>query len=128
VSVYLDYSDPKTSDNWHACAQFALVLSNPNDPTNFVVSRKLFVLNVKDSSANISACPDAHHRFIPEECDWGFTRFYDLRKLFLPNEAHGKPVIENETAIVTVFVRVFKDPTGVLWHNFVKYVEISILW
>ncbi|KIM26035.1 hypothetical protein M408DRAFT_330816 [Serendipita vermifera MAFF 305830] len=102
VSIYLDYADPKTSDNWHACAQFALVLSNTNDPTNFVVSH-------------------AHHRFVPEECDWGFTRFFDLRKLFQPTDHNARPIIENDSATVTVFVRVLKDPTGVLWHNFVNY-------
>ena len=63
---------------------------------------------------------DAHHRFVPEECDWGFTRFYDLRKLFQAPDPTRHPIIENESAIVTVFVRVLKDPTGVLWHNFVK--------
>jgi hypothetical protein len=40
VSVYLDYADPKKApEGWHACAQFALVISNPNDPTIFTVSR-----------------------------------------------------------------------------------------
>ena len=39
VSIYLDYADPKKSDSWHACAQFALVLSNPTDPKVYVVSR-----------------------------------------------------------------------------------------
>lgn len=40
VSVYLDYADPKRApDGWHACAQFALVISNPNDPTIYTVSR-----------------------------------------------------------------------------------------
>ncbi|KAG8854609.1 hypothetical protein FRB91_003318 [Serendipita sp. 411] len=102
MSIYLDYADPKTTEGWHACAQFALVLSNPNDPTNYVVSH-------------------AHHRFVPEECDWGFTRFYDLRKLFQTSDPTARPIIENESAVVTVFVRVFKDPTGVLWHNFVNY-------
>ncbi|KAG8830769.1 hypothetical protein FRC17_004264 [Serendipita sp. 399] len=102
MSIYLDYADSKTTEVWHACAQFALVLSNPSDPTNYVVSH-------------------AHHRFVPEECDWGFTRFYDLRKLFQTSDPTAHPIIENESAIVTVFVRVFKDPTGVLWHNFVNY-------
>jgi ubiquitin carboxyl-terminal hydrolase 7 len=55
-----------------------------------------------------------------EECDWGFTRFSQLRKLFNIMEAHSRPTIENEVAEVTVFVRVLEDPTGVLWHNFVK--------
>lgn len=40
VSVYLDYADPKRApEGWHACAQFALVISNPTDPTIFTVSR-----------------------------------------------------------------------------------------
>ena len=64
--------------------------------------------------------PDAHHRFIAEECDWGFTRFSELRKLFTIQEGHSRPTIEDECADVSVFVRVLEDPTGVLWHNFVK--------
>ena len=65
---------------------------------------------------------DAHHRFIAEECDWGFTRFSELRKLFQVQEGHSRATIEDEAADVSVFVRVLKDPTGVLWHNFVKSV------
>lgn len=66
--------------------------------------------------------PDAHHRFVPEECDWGFTRFHDLRKLYNAQDHQKKPIIEDDAAEVTVFVRVLKDPTGVLWHNFQKYM------
>lgn len=41
VSVYLDYADPKKSpEGWHACAQFALVISNIHDPTIYTVSRE----------------------------------------------------------------------------------------
>ena len=41
VSVYLDYADPKRApEGWHACAQFALVISNPYDPTIYTVSRE----------------------------------------------------------------------------------------
>lgn len=40
VSVYLDYANPKSApEGWHACAQFALAISNPNDPSIFTVSR-----------------------------------------------------------------------------------------
>ncbi|KAF9457164.1 hypothetical protein BDZ94DRAFT_1342402 [Collybia nuda] len=103
VSVYLDYAEPKKApEGWHACAQFALVISNIHDPTVFTVSH-------------------AHHRFIAEECDWGFTRFSELRKLFNLQEGHHRPTIEDESADITVFVRVLDDPTGVLWHNFVNY-------
>ncbi|CAL1704393.1 unnamed protein product [Somion occarium] len=103
VSVYLDYAEPKRApEGWHACAQFALVISNPHDPTIYTVSH-------------------AHHRFIAEECDWGFTRFSELRKLFSVQDGHSRPTIEDESAEVSVFVRVLEDPTGVLWHNFVNY-------
>ncbi|KAI6036100.1 hypothetical protein PISMIDRAFT_10918 [Pisolithus microcarpus 441] len=103
VSVYLDYAEPKKSpEGWHACAQFALVISNIHDPTIYTVSH-------------------AHHRFIAEECDWGFTRFSELRKLFNVQEGFLRPTIEEESADVTVYVRVLEDPTGVLWHNFVNY-------
>lgn len=63
---------------------------------------------------------DANHRFIAEECDWGFTRFSELRKLSTVQEGHMRPTIEDESADITVYVRVLEDPTGVLWHNFVK--------
>ncbi|KAL1410390.1 ubiquitin-specific protease ubp15 [Vanrija albida] len=105
VSVYLDYANPKTApEGWHACAQFCLAISNPSDPT------------IHNSS-------HAHHRFVAEECDWGFTRFADLRKLHTADAANGKtrPTIENDEVEITAFVRVLKDPTGVLWHNFVNY-------
>lgn len=29
-------------------------------------------------------------------------------------------MVEEEAANVTAYVRVYKDPTGVLWHNFIK--------
>jgi len=105
VSVYLDYANPKTApEGWHACAQFCLAISNPVDPT-------------------IQTSSHAHHRFVAEECDWGFTRFVDLRKLYTPDTANGKmkATIENDEVEITAFVRVLKDPTGVLWHNFVNY-------
>lgn len=64
--------------------------------------------------------PEAHHRFTAEEMDWGFTRFNELRKLAIPTDGRTRPIIENEAAEITAFVRVLKDPTGVLWHNFIK--------
>lgn len=102
VSVYLNYGDSKHApEGWHVCAQFALAISNPEDPTHFIQSQ-------------------AHHRFTPEEQDWGFTRFVDLKKLYQPDPSRGRPIIENDETIVTAFVRVLKDPTGVLWHNWHK--------
>ncbi|GAA5900428.1 uncharacterized protein JCM6883_002840 [Sporobolomyces salmoneus] len=102
VSVYLNYGDQKASEGWHVCAQFCLAISNPNDPTVYIQSQ-------------------AHHRFTNEEQDWGFTRFVELRKLFSVTDGRSKPIIENDETVITAFVRVLKDPTGVLWHNFHNY-------
>lgn len=63
----------------------------------------------------------ATHRFTADEGDWGFTRFYDIRTLF--NEAwegKGVPLVQDDEANITAYVRVVKDPTGVLWHSFQK--------
>lgn len=63
---------------------------------------------------------EAHHRFTNEEQDWGFTRFVELRKLFSVSEGRPRAIIEGDETVITAYVRVLKDPTGVLWHNFNK--------
>ncbi|KKY22267.1 putative ubiquitin carboxyl-terminal hydrolase [Diplodia seriata] len=104
ASFYLEQGfEDKAPEDWYACVQFMLVLWNPNDPT----------VNIQHS---------ATHRFTADEGDWGFTRFAELRKLFqAPWEDRDRPLVENNCANVTAYVRVIKDPTGVLWHNFVNY-------
>jgi ubiquitin carboxyl-terminal hydrolase 7 len=52
--------------------------------------------------------------------DWGFTRFLDLQKLAQPWEGHDSLLIDNDEVNITVYIRVVEDPTGVLWHNFLK--------
>lgn len=52
--------------------------------------------------------------------DWGFTRFNELRKLTTPGSGQARPIIDGDQARISAFVRVLKDPTGVLWHNFIK--------
>ncbi|PVF96521.1 cysteine proteinase [Serendipita vermifera] len=102
VSIYVEHASHQRSNDWHVCAQFGYVLSNPNDPHRYVVSH-------------------AYNRFTPEEPDWGFTGFYSLRKLLHSDKPNLRPIIENNAATITIFARVFKDPTGVLWHNFINY-------
>jgi ubiquitin carboxyl-terminal hydrolase 7 len=58
--------------------------------------------------------------------DWGFTRFNELRKLISPGDGRQHPIIEADGARITAFVRVLKDPTGVLWHNFIKCVTRQV--
>ncbi|KAJ5381415.1 Ubiquitin carboxyl-terminal hydrolase 21 [Penicillium cataractarum] len=104
ASLYLEHAEEgEQPENWYACVQFALVLSNVKDPS-------IYFSHV------------ATHRFTADEGDWGFTRFYDLRSLF--NEAwkdKNVPLVQDEEANVTAYVRVVKDPTGVLWHSFQNY-------
>ncbi|KAF2646636.1 cysteine proteinase [Massarina eburnea CBS 473.64] len=105
ASFYLEqgYEEKQVPEDWYACVQFMLVLWNPNDPTMFLTHF-------------------ATHRFTAEEGDWGFTRFAELRRLFGAQwEDRDRPMVENNAANVTAYVRVLKDPTGVLWHNFIHY-------
>ncbi|EFQ98394.1 ubiquitin carboxyl-terminal hydrolase 21 [Nannizzia gypsea CBS 118893] len=109
VSMYfqrcIDTSLP--SKDWHACVQFALVLWDPKNPSNYV------------SHA-------AAHRFNADEPDWGFTRFCERKKPSASLEEPGSPFSGTESVKITAYVRVIKDPTGLLWHNFVKYDSKSV--
>lgn len=63
----------------------------------------------------------AQHRFSAEESDWGFAKFMELHRLYQADPHTGEgPYLEADKLRITVFVRVVKDPTGVLWHNFIK--------
>ncbi|KAK3939543.1 ubiquitin carboxyl-terminal hydrolase [Diplogelasinospora grovesii] len=104
-SIYLEHGFEPNSvpDDWSCCVQFALVLWNPNDPSLYFNHT-------------------AHHRFTKEEGDWGFTRFLELRKIFnVQWDNSDRPLIENDTANITAYVRIVEDETGVLWHNFTNY-------
>lgn len=106
VSFYLEqgFLDPeKPPEDWYACAQFMLVLHNPHDPSIYIHH-------------------EANHRFTADEGDWGFTRFADKNRIFAAKfDGKDRPLVENDCAKMTAYVRVLKDPTGVLWHNFVNY-------
>ncbi|KAF1346296.1 hypothetical protein BDV97DRAFT_360188 [Delphinella strobiligena] len=106
VSFYLEQGypeDQKPPENWYACVRFMLVLWNPNDPSIYIHH-------------------EANHRFTVDEGDWGFTRFAEKNKVFAANfDGKNRPLVENDGAKMTAYVRVLKDPTGVLWHNFVNY-------
>lgn len=100
-SFYLEQGfEDKPPEDWYACLQFMLVLWNPNDPS-------------------IQVRHTATHRYSAEESDWGFTRFVEHRRLMrFANDGRG--LLEDECANLTAYVRVIKDPTGVLWHSFNK--------
>lgn len=105
ASFYLEQAFPEGGipEDFVCCVQFGLVLWNPNDPTLYQHHT-------------------AHHRFTKEEGDWGFTRFVELRRLWsVPWENSRRPLVENEEANMTAYVRIVEDETGVLWHNFQNY-------
>ncbi|CAG8829139.1 8530_t:CDS:2, partial [Racocetra persica] len=102
VSIYLDTATNGAPNGWHSCAQFALTLWNSEDPTLYV-------------------CHTANNRFNAEAPNWGYPQFCEQRNLFVPMENQTRPLIENDSCNITVFVRVIKDQTGFLWHNFKNY-------
>ena len=104
ASFYLEHGfEPEPPTDWYACAQFGLVLWNPRDPS-------------------IYETHTANHRFNAKEGDWGFTRFVELRKAFSqPWKDKSRPLVEGDEANMTAYIRIMKDPTGVLWHSFENY-------
>ncbi|KAI4116187.1 MAG: hypothetical protein LQ345_003350 [Seirophora villosa] len=106
ASLYLEQAhedEDKPKEGWYSCVQFTLVMWNKNNPS-------------------IYSCHTANHRFNAEESDWGFTRFSELRKMFAAQwDGAGRPMVEHDAVNVTAYVRIYKDPTGVLWHSFENY-------
>ena len=104
-SAYLEAIPPEGSPaDWYVCAQFAIVMYNPTNPTKH---RSLF----------------ANHRFYAGETDWGFTQFLNIRNtLIRANQGNDMPIAKGGGEVnITAYVRVVKDPSGVLWHNFREY-------
>ena len=95
---------PDAPSDWYVCAQFAIVIYNPTNPKKH-----------RETSAS--------HRFYCNETDWGFTQYLNIRQSY-QRSAHTNetPIAKggNDTNI-TAYVRVVKDPTGVLWHSYRDY-------
>ncbi|KAJ3409581.1 hypothetical protein HDV05_004398 [Chytridiales sp. JEL 0842] len=105
VSVFLDSVDAATvpkNTNWHICVQFAIILANPDDPNS-----------VKFSTAQ--------HRYNATEADWGFNHHIKQSQLTVPIDGNARPVVENDRTVLAVHMKIMKDVTGVLWHQFTNY-------
>ena len=63
-----------------------------------------------------------HHRFTTKEPDWGFTYFCELSKLFQPQPGCDRPVIEEDSTLVSAYVRVLEDPG----HRYVSPYRLPI--
>lgn len=119
ASFYLEQGhEDKPPEAWYACVQFVLILWNKNDPSIYTHHSECNIATIQDIiSWGLGVA--ANHRFNADEGDWGFTRFAEIRKLFAVQwEGRGRPMVENDAVNVTAYVRIYKDPTGVLWHNF----------
>ncbi|KAF0557253.1 putative ubiquitin-specific processing protease 21 [Gigaspora margarita] len=82
VSIYLEFADRYIAPNgWHSCAQFAFALWNPEEPTEFVYR-------------------GGYQRFTAEGSNWGYPRFCEHRKLFVPLENQTHSLIENDSSII----------------------------
>ncbi|WAR62550.1 hypothetical protein PtB15_15B136 [Puccinia triticina] len=103
VSIYLNYFDPdKQPEGWHVSVVIDHVCG---------VSLIHFDLSL----------PEAQHRFTHDAQNFGFSEFVELQEVLGPADSRVKPIIENEETIITAYVRILKDETGVLWHNFANY-------
>lgn len=90
--------DPK----WYVCSQFTLIISNPKDDRNYVLNT-------------------SHQRFSKDATDWGFSNFVNATYLTNRRSSEHGPLAFNDKVNITACVKVLKDTTGVLWHNFVDY-------
>jgi ubiquitin carboxyl-terminal hydrolase 7 len=105
VSAFLDnlnVKDENATESTHVCAKFVLSVRNFNDYTCF---------NAKPS----------HHRFNGKESDWGFNHFVEKTQLYNENKNYIKPLIEDGKTVFSVYVRIYKDELGILWHDFANW-------
>lgn len=99
-----DTGKPVPEDpDWYCCAQFAIVLSRPEDDATVQVINRSF------------------HRFNVSDTDWGFSNIVDVNHLKYPSKGRLKPLLNDGSLNISVYIRILKDPTGVLWHNFINY-------
>ncbi|KAF9082945.1 hypothetical protein BGX23_011943 [Mortierella sp. AD031] len=59
----------------------------------------------------------SHHRFNNDESDWGFTKFFAIADLERGRDSRGISILNNNRLVISTYVRVYKDPTGLLWQE-----------
>jgi ubiquitin carboxyl-terminal hydrolase 7 len=53
--------------------------------------------------------------------DWGFNHHIKLAQLYAPGDGNAKSFVDKDQVIFLAYMRIVKDETGVLWHNFIDY-------
>lgn len=94
----MDASIPDLDPEWHCCSSFVIGICKPsNDCVHKVTA---------------PAC----YRYGPADTDWGFSVIATHRDLV--SEDIDKSILEDDQLDIFAVLKVFSDPTGVLWHNF----------
>ncbi|RIB29020.1 hypothetical protein C2G38_2028065 [Gigaspora rosea] len=113
VSIYLKFIN---SPEAYSCTQFAFILWNSEEPTQYI---KRY----------------SYYRFTAKQPNWGFAYFCDQYELFIPSHSRTRPLIENNSCNITTFVRVLEDPTDIqlnvkgcitLEESFDSYVQETL--
>lgn len=128
VSLHLAVEREKKLKNsdWSVCAEIILGIFNPqvSNATNTVNAADERKEDVNANEINFAFSQNMFHRFCDEESDWGFSNFCSASAFTdgIPQSRIGPLAssIDNSTCIIAK-VRVLKDVTGVLWHNFNNY-------
>ncbi|KAI0223815.1 ubiquitin-specific protease ubp15, partial [Massospora cicadina] len=103
LAAFCEVVPPEDADeDWAVCAQFILGLGNAAEP-------------------EVHHFQQACHRFFKGETDWGFSRMLELKHLRSPSASRPRAILEDNALVMGLYVRVIRDPTGVLWHNFANY-------
>ncbi|ODV87741.1 hypothetical protein CANARDRAFT_25963 [[Candida] arabinofermentans NRRL YB-2248] len=84
------------TDDWHCCVQFGIDAWDPANPS-------------------IHKANMANHRYTSKVTDWGFVGHLNTRLV------QDSRLIKNNKINITAYVRIIKDHTGVLWHDFLDY-------
>ena len=109
LSLYLAIEPPENAIegglDWSCCTQMILSVGSSPDSTNRIFK-------------------SSQHRFEANESDWGFGSFCSLKSLTTcDNTISSQPILSSESdpLCIIVRIRIIKDVTGILWHNFVNY-------
>lgn len=141
----------RENSNWAVCAEFILGIANPKpsktsipaSPSTSTISTMSSISNFSSNISNMlssqksnSPAPpkqativnfafsnSSFHRFCADEIDWGFNSLCPLSALKngIPEIGTGPLATAEGATRIIAKIRIVKDSTGVLWHNFGNY-------
>ena len=90
-------------------------LASPNADPHMVVCGA-FVLGVhRPNSDDSKPSQVAVHRFTSPDIDWGFSILFQWSEI-------PPKLLQNDSIHFFCVLKIYKDVTGSLWHNFYKYI------